>query len=56
MPGVSLWATNGPNAPMAALSASWNFSQPDTQPMRLANEAVWQSVRGIHRHMPLPHG
>jgi hypothetical protein len=56
MPGVSLWATNGPNAPMAALSASWNFSQPDTQPMRLANEAVWQSVRGIHRHMPLHHG
>jgi len=56
VPGVSLWVTNGPNAPMATRSASWSFSQPDTQPMWLANEAVWESVRGVHSHMPPPHG
>jgi YVTN family beta-propeller protein len=54
MPGVSLWATNGPNAPLASQSASWDFSKPDTQPMRLANEAVWKSVRGDHSRIPAP--
>jgi len=54
LPQVSLTATNGPNAPLASASLRWDFSRPDAQPMRPANEAVWESVRGRNSSMPPP--
>jgi hypothetical protein len=54
LPQVSLTATNGPNAPLASASLRWDFSRPDAQPMRAANEAVWESVRGRNSSMPPP--
>jgi YVTN family beta-propeller protein len=54
IPGVSLTATNGPNAPMAKASLSIDFSAPDRIPMGLMNEIIWRSVRGIASEMPRP--
>jgi YVTN family beta-propeller protein len=56
MPQVSLVATNGPNAPLAGVSAGMDFSRPDAQPAMLANEAVWKSVRGANSPMPTSGG
>jgi hypothetical protein len=43
---ISLTAVNGANAPMAAQSAAMDFSRPDIQSEQIANEAIWESVRG----------
>jgi YVTN family beta-propeller protein len=52
MPGVSLTATNGPNAPMAEASLRIDFSEPDRIPMGLMNQILWRSVRGRHSRVP----
>lgn len=52
MPGQSLTAVNGANAPMAAESLAIDFSSADRIPMALMNEIVWRSVMG--RHSPMP--
>ncbi|MDP9298558.1 MAG: hypothetical protein M3O98_07820 [Actinomycetota bacterium] len=53
-PSVSLTATNGPNAPMSAESASIDFSEPDRIPMDLMNRILWASARGVESPMPNP--
>jgi len=55
-PGTSLTATNSASAPMAKLASTWDYSIPDATPERLANEAVWKSVMGPDRPMPVPVG
>jgi YVTN family beta-propeller protein len=45
---------NQPNAPMAAESASWDFSKEDVAPEIALNEAIWKSVKGRHLRMPRP--
>ena len=54
MPGASLTATNGANAPMAAQSLRIYFSEPDRIPMDVMNEIIWKSVRGADSEMPPP--
>jgi YVTN family beta-propeller protein len=45
---------NGPNAPMAAESATWDFSRQDATPEVALNEAIWKSVNGPNSRMPRP--
>ncbi len=45
---------NPPNAPMAARSASWDFSKGDDQPEVALNRAIWKSIKGRHSKMPRP--
>src|SRR5262252_10233609 len=45
-PVMSLTATNSASAPMAALAATWDYSVPDRVPSRLANLALWKSLKG----------
>jgi YVTN family beta-propeller protein len=50
-PMTSLTATNSAAAPMAALAATWDYSVPDRIPTRLANLALWKSLKG---RQPIP--
>src|SRR5262249_48870122 len=50
-PMTSLAAPNPPTAPMAALAATWDYSVPDRVPRRLANLALWRSLKGSQ---PIP--
>jgi hypothetical protein len=45
---------NGPRAPLAKTSASWNFAVEDATPEVGLNQAIWQSVRGRRSQMPAP--
>jgi YVTN family beta-propeller protein len=45
---------NGPTAPMATVSASWNFAIEDATPEIGLNEAIWKSVKGRRSDMPDP--
>jgi hypothetical protein len=45
---------NGASAPMAAASATWDFSRQDATPEIALNEAIWKSVRGRDSKMPRP--
>jgi hypothetical protein len=45
---------NGPNAPMAALAGTLDFSLQDLAPEQLLNQMIWQSVRGADSQMPAP--
>jgi len=45
-PVTALTATNSASAPMAALAATWDYSVPDRVPSRLANLALWKSLKG----------
>jgi YVTN family beta-propeller protein len=45
-PMTSLTATNSASAPMATLAATWDYSVPDRVPKRLANLALWTSLKG----------
>ena len=45
---------NGASAPMAAASATWDFSRQDATPEIALNEAIWKSVRGRESKMPQP--
>src|SRR5215468_6188888 len=45
-PMTSLIATNPASAPMATLAATWDYSVPDRIPRRLANLALWKSLKG----------
>jgi YVTN family beta-propeller protein len=45
---------NPPTAPMAAVSASWNFEIEDATPEIGLNEAIWKSVKGRESEMPAP--
>ncbi|MBV9124480.1 MAG: bifunctional YncE family protein/alkaline phosphatase family protein [Planctomycetes bacterium] len=54
VPDADLKAKNQANAPGAALSATFDFSQEDLADDLLFNEVVWQSVRGRHTPMPPP--
>ena len=45
---------NGPNAPLAELSAHMDFSKPDAAPETALSAAVWKSVRGTDSKMPAP--
>jgi Phosphoesterase family len=42
------------SAPLAAASATLDFSEEDLIPMRLMNEILWASVRGLDVPMPPP--
>jgi YVTN family beta-propeller protein len=50
-PGAQL---NGPAAPMAARSASWNFEIEDATPEIPLNQAIWKSVHGRDTRAPAP--
>jgi hypothetical protein len=45
---------NQASAPMAAQSASWNFSKEDETPEIGLNKAIWESIRGKRSRMPAP--
>jgi hypothetical protein len=45
---------NGAAAPMAAASATWDFSRQDATPEIALNEAIWKSVKGRGHEMPRP--
>ena len=45
---------NPPTAPMAAVSARWNFEVEDATPEIGLNEAIWRSVKGRNSEMPAP--
>ena len=45
---------NGPNAPLAELSARMDFSKPDAAPEGALSAAVWKSIRGADSKMPAP--
>ena len=45
---------NGPNAPMAAVANTLDFSSQDLAPEQLLNQMIWQSVRGADSQMPTP--
>jgi YVTN family beta-propeller protein len=49
-------ATNGPNAPLAQLSARQPLGTEDQVDEQTFNEAIWQSVRGSGSTMPMPRG
>jgi YVTN family beta-propeller protein len=51
---VNLNAKNTLDSAMATASMSIDFSRPDLIPMRLMNEILWKSMRGVHSHMPDP--
>jgi YVTN family beta-propeller protein len=48
------YPTNPASAPLAAQSASWDFSKEDATPEIALNTAIWKSIRGRHAHMPAP--
>ena len=54
VPKQSLDQMNAASAPMAALSASWDFSQEDRAPEDLLNRAIWEGVRGAGSKLPAP--
>jgi hypothetical protein len=41
-------------SPLAAASATMDFSGVDRAPHRLLNEAIWRSVKGVGSRMPAP--
>ena len=45
---------NASNAPMASVSARWNFAVEDATPEIPLNEAIWKSVKGRRSEMPAP--
>jgi YVTN family beta-propeller protein len=45
---------NGAAAPMAAQSASWDFTKQDATPEIALNRAIWKSVKGAASQMPAP--
>jgi YVTN family beta-propeller protein len=45
---------NGAAAPLAAESATWDFSREDAAPEVALNEAIWKSVKGKASKMPAP--
>src|SRR5262245_52623893 len=45
---------NGPNAPLAELSAPMDFAKPDAAPEGALSAAVWKSIRGADSKMPAP--
>jgi YVTN family beta-propeller protein len=47
-------ATNGQNAPMAAVSAAQKLDKEDQINEQQFNEAIWKSVRGADSTMPAP--
>jgi YVTN family beta-propeller protein len=48
------YAVNGSAAPLAAQSATWNFTREDDIPEIELNEAIWKSVKGRDSKMPRP--
>jgi YVTN family beta-propeller protein len=54
VPTQPLDQMNPASAPMAALSASWDFSHEDRAPEDLLNRAIWEGVRGADSSMPAP--
>src|SRR5215211_2554760 len=46
--------TNARNAPLASVSARWNFGVEDATPEIGLNHAIWKSVRGRRSEMPQP--
>jgi len=46
--------TNASNAPLASVSAKWNFAVEDATPEIPLNEAIWKSVKGRRSAMPAP--
>lgn len=54
VPGVSLFAKNTFESPMAAASLRIDFSNPDLIPMRLMNRILWKAMRGPDSRMPSP--
>ncbi len=53
-PNQPLDETNPATAPMAAQSATWNFTREDQAPAQLLNRAIWESVKGLNVPMPAP--
>ena len=45
---------NSPNAPGAKLSATWDFTHPDSAPDQELNRVIWQSVKGKDSEPPSP--
>jgi len=45
---------NSASAPMAAASATWDFSREDATPEIALNEAIWKSIKGRAKRMPQP--
>ncbi len=54
VPGVSLFAKNTFESPMATASLRIDFSNPDLIPMRLMNRILWKAMRGPDSRMPSP--
>jgi hypothetical protein len=52
--GAGGYEVNGSTAPMAAQSATWNFSREDDIPEIALNEAIWKSIKGGESRMPRP--
>jgi hypothetical protein len=48
------YPVNGPAAPLAAESATWDFSREDATPELALNRAIWKSVKGRESRMPRP--
>lgn len=53
IPSVSMTEVNKPDAPLAAQMKTMDFSRPDAADARVLNEAIWQSVRGKGKPMPI---
>jgi YVTN family beta-propeller protein len=52
--GMDGFEVNGAAAPMAAQSATWDFSREDATPEIALNEAIWKSIKGHDSRMPRP--
>jgi len=53
-PNMNLLERNGPAAPGAKTSQSFNLQQPDHIPQRTLDKILWQSVHGPHAQPPPP--
>ncbi len=53
-PNFNLVERNGPAAPGAKVSRSFNLQQPDHIPQRTLDRLLWQSVHGAHSQPPPP--
>jgi hypothetical protein len=53
-PDQPLDEMNPATAPMAAQSATWDFTHEDRAPQQLLNRAIWESVKGLSVPMPAP--
>jgi hypothetical protein len=54
VPGISLFAKNTFESPMATTSLRIDFSNPDLILMRLMNRILWKAMRGADSRMPSP--